>query len=59
MRLDIGAVKDQLVDIYENRFFPLYCLCGGVLLTGFTSDYIWSLGGLGAFILLLVKGRVT
>lgn len=51
--------KEAFQDIYESKFFPMYCLCGGVLLTGLTSDYIWTLGGLGAFLVFLVKGRVT
>ena len=59
MSLSLGSVKDLFSDIYESKYFPLYCLCGGVIATGFTQDYIWTIIGLGAFLVLLVKGRVT
>jgi hypothetical protein len=50
LKLPIEDLKRQAEDIYESRWFPMYCLTGGVLLTGMTGDFIWVFGGLGGFL---------
>lgn len=59
MKVDLDGIKDFFVEQYESRWFPMYALCGGIFLTGFTGDILWSLIGTGAFLILLVKGKVT
>lgn len=50
------GIKSQVLNLYQDRLFPLYWLVGSVVISALSQDTLWVWIGVGGFGFLMLKG---